>query len=64
MRTLYQNVSKNKIKFPANIKISEDLKNILQKMLEIDEKDRYSIFDLRDHVYFKPLNKNSSSDDE
>lgn len=36
-KKLYQNVSSNKLNFPSNIYISDDLKNILEKMLEINE---------------------------
>ncbi len=53
LKLMYEESKKDQINFPDTVNISDDLKGILIKMLKYNEEDRYSIFELREHPYFK-----------
>ena len=45
------------LRFYDGIDISDDLKQLIIKMLALEEKDRISITDLHNHSYFRYLRK-------
>ena len=53
-------INKNKLKFPNNIEISENLKNLVEKLLEINFETRIGYFSdfekIKNHDFFKGFN--------
>ena len=53
-------INKNKLKFPNNVEISENLKNLVEKLLEINFETRIGYFSdfekIKNHDFFKGFN--------
>ncbi|KXN64562.1 Pkinase-domain-containing protein, partial [Conidiobolus coronatus NRRL 28638] len=51
-KNIYQKVKTNKFKFPHNIKLSEEFKDIVSKMLNLNPEERPTIAQIQDHPFF------------
>ncbi len=49
---LIQNIKTKAPYFPDTDKVSEEIKNIIKKMLAFEEENRYSSMELKNHSYF------------
>ncbi len=53
MKTIRDKIIAEKLKFPDELEISKEIKNLLRKMLEKDYRKRISMGDIYNHAWIK-----------
>jgi serine/threonine protein kinase len=58
-----ESIKKGKYEFPKGINMDDDLKDLINKMLEYDPKNRIKIYDIKKHSWYEKMLKYFKNDE-